>query len=53
VPTPTTTPTVDSIVDPVIGPVTDTVNDVLSTQVQVNTPSLTGDTDQPLVEISQ
>jgi hypothetical protein len=53
VPTPTTTPTVDSIVDPVIGPVTDTVNDVLSTQVQVNTPSLTGDADQPLVEISQ
>ena len=38
---------------PIINPVTDTVNDVLSTQITVNLPLTSNETDQQLIEISQ
>jgi hypothetical protein len=52
VPTPTTSQPIDDIVTPVLSPVTNTVNDVLSTQITVNVPSLTDQTNEPLVEIT-
>jgi hypothetical protein len=38
---------------PVLEPVTDVVNDVLATQITVNVPLTGGDSNQPLIELSQ